>query len=113
VDGYYWRAGVYYDLEKYPEALSDYNRAISIKNDRAEIYDARAATYNKLGKFQDEINDLNQVIKLTPNEADAYKFRGDAYQALAEQTKNKKQKAEYLKKAEEDFVMMEKLGGSR
>jgi hypothetical protein len=28
---------------------------------------------------------------------------------LAEQTKDKKLKAEYLKKAEEDFKMMEKL----
>jgi predicted glycosyltransferase len=57
------------------------------------------------------IDDYNESIRLNQNNINAYQERSDAYFGLAKQEKNKKLKAEYQKKAEEDALMVKEMGG--
>jgi tetratricopeptide (TPR) repeat protein len=100
-------------MNEYKKALDDFTQAINLKPDYLMALQSRGFVYYKMGKYKEALDDDMKVISLNPTDPDFYNNRAKTYKRLAEQTKNKKQKAEYEKKSEADFAMMEKLGGTR
>jgi hypothetical protein len=58
------RAFVNIALEKYDEAIIDYNRAIEIENDNAFYYNGRAQAYYLIEKYAEALFDMSQAISL-------------------------------------------------
>jgi tetratricopeptide (TPR) repeat protein len=108
VSGYYLRGEIFNIKERYNDAIIDFNRVIAMQPDHGDAYKGRAFAYYKMEKYKEALKDIDKAINIYPD-ANKYEGRGKMYQALAEQTKDRKLKAEYLKKAEEDFNMMKKL----
>ena len=65
----------YYDGDA-EGAINDFNQAIELKPDDAEIYKFRAKTKMKLEDYQAAIEDYNQAIKLNPDDTSAYQGTG-------------------------------------
>ena len=87
------RAYVYFELgrQKYYDndfegALENFNKAIELTPNYAEIYKFRAKLKVRLADYQAAIEDYNQVIKLNPDDASAYKERADAKRKLSNHT---------------------------
>ncbi|ESP62466.1 Tetratricopeptide TPR_2 repeat protein [Smithella sp. ME-1] len=73
----YNNRGVDYDeINRYQDAIKDYDEAIRLIPNYQEAYNNRGITYGKLGKYQLAINDFNKVIDLNHNHAKAYYNRG-------------------------------------
>jgi tetratricopeptide (TPR) repeat protein len=103
---FYWRGLAYRNLRKYHEAISDFTQTIEMMPQFVNAY----------------ISSLAPDEKITPAEVTtycnlfieyAYKERGQSYQTLAGQEEHGTKKAEYQKKADEDFAMATELGGTR
>jgi tetratricopeptide (TPR) repeat protein len=109
-DAYCSVSSAYLELLKYREAFYYVGKAIEMNPNDAGYYGNRAVLYYANGEFDKAIADCTHAIELAPY-AIIYRGRGRMYQAIAGKTTNKKQKAEYEKKAKEDFAMVEKLGG--
>ena len=62
----------------YQGAIADYNQAIKLKPDYAEVYYNRGLAKFQSGDNQGAIADFNQAIKLNPDDAKAYYLRGAA-----------------------------------
>jgi tetratricopeptide (TPR) repeat protein len=60
----------------YRGAIADYNQAIKINPNYANIYYNRGVTRYELGDKQGAIADYNQALKINPNLAEAYANRG-------------------------------------
>lgn len=75
--------------EKYSEALSAYNRAISIDATNPVFYCNRAAAYSRLGDYQRAADDCKMALRYDANYSKAYGRLGMAYAKM-----NKNQEAE-------------------
>ena len=71
----------YYDGDA-KGAIEDFNQAIELTSNDAEIYKFRAKSKVKLEDYQAAIKDYNQAIKLNPDDASAYKERAEAKRKL-------------------------------
>ena len=87
------RAHVYFEQgkQKYYDsdaegALENFNKAIELTPNDAEIYKFRAKSKVRLENYQAAIEDYNQVIKLNPDDASAYKERAEAKRKLSNHT---------------------------
>lgn len=58
--------------EKYNEALTAYNRAISIDATNPVFYCNRAAAFSRLGDFQKAADDCKMALRYDPNYSKAY-----------------------------------------
>ena len=83
-EAYNNRGLVYYKLGQYREALADYNEAIRLNPDVADVYSNRGTIYFKLGQYQQALVDYNKAIIMKPKSADAYNNRGLAYGKLGQ-----------------------------
>lgn len=67
-DGYIARADTYVLLNKYAEALKDYNKALAITNvPNITLYLKTGETAYKLKKYSEAINNYIQIVRLSPN----------------------------------------------
>lgn len=57
--------------QKYREALSDLNRALSLDSKHVPALFRRARTLNIVGKFEEALEDLKKVLKLSPDHKEA------------------------------------------
>lgn len=69
-------------LEKYQEALTYYNRAITMDATNPVFYCNRAAAYSKLGELQKSIDDCKMSLRYDPNYGKAYGRLGLAYSKM-------------------------------
>jgi len=76
------RGVAYAKLNKYEQAIKDYDRAIELNPALAEVYNNRGITYAELNKYDQAIEDYDKAIELNPNYADAYNNRGITYTKL-------------------------------
>ena len=65
-------------LERYDDAITDYDEAIRLKPDYAEAYSNRGIAKAALGRYDDAIADYDEAIYLKPDLAAAYYNRGIA-----------------------------------
>jgi tetratricopeptide (TPR) repeat protein/S1-C subfamily serine protease len=79
---YYNRGNSKYNLGNKQEAISDYNRAISLNPKHAAFYNNRGLAKFDLGVKQEAIADYNQAIALNPKNDAAYYNRANAKSAL-------------------------------
>jgi len=96
------RAKLYFNLEKYQEALDDYNRAIAADNTAGEYYINRGAVYALTGNLEPALNDFNKGLSLTPEHANGYKNRSLVYQAMQRWNEALKDVETYLAMHPED-----------
>ncbi|MDR2434430.1 MAG: tetratricopeptide repeat protein [Treponema sp.] len=66
---------------RYTEAIEEYDEAIRVEPNYAQIYNNRGLAYYQKGDYDRAIADFNQAITLDPNYADAYNNRGRTYYA--------------------------------
>ncbi len=83
-DVYIDRGNIYYDRQGYPQALADYDRAISLNPENAEAYINRGNVYYEQQKYEEALADYSKAIVLNPNDALAYNNRGLVYTDLQE-----------------------------
>jgi len=57
-------------------AITDYDKALQLKPDIAEVYSNRGVVKAALGQHRAAITDFDKAIHLEPNFADAYSNRG-------------------------------------
>jgi serine/threonine-protein kinase len=70
------RGLAHFELEDYQTAMNDYNQALQINPNRADIYFNRGLSRIALGEYQEAISDFNQALKLNPEDAQIYLNRG-------------------------------------
>jgi tetratricopeptide (TPR) repeat protein len=75
------RARLYFDQQKWPEAIADYNDAIALKP-TGEFYINRGAAYAMIGNMQTALTDMSEGVRLDPDFPNGYKNRSLVYQAL-------------------------------
>lgn len=80
------RGNDFYTQGQYPEALTEYNKAIQDEPNYAQGYKNRADVYAKLNQIPEAKNDLDKVIELDPEDSDAYNHRGLANRELGNLT---------------------------
>jgi tetratricopeptide (TPR) repeat protein len=88
------RAGALDELERYDEALSDYNEFLEIEPRSAIALTNRAATFLKIEEFAEAERDLEQALSLDPDQEVArlnlgnlHNMRGDFVSAVRELTR--------------------------
>jgi tetratricopeptide (TPR) repeat protein len=104
---FYWRGIAYNRLGKYHEAIADFDHTLELIPSFVEAYIA-----SEPGEQIRTFDTIKEYVRLGAV-VNSYSERGTAYQALANQEENRAKRAEYQRKAEEDFAMAEELGGTR
>lgn len=108
---FYWRGIAYNRLGKYHEAIADFDRTLELIPFFIEAYIASESSEPMEQQIR-TFDSIKEYIRLGAV-VNSHRERGTAYQALVHQEESRAKKAEYQKKAEEDFAMAEKLGGTR
>ena len=81
-ENYFQRANFRVALDKYKEALADYDRAIELNPDDAVAYSNRGIAKSELGQYEAAFTDYDAAIRLNPDSAEAYYNRGNAKAVL-------------------------------
>ena len=66
---YYYQGCVYFDQNKYEEAIARDNKAIEYKPDYAFAYNDRGSANRQLEKYQEALKDYRRAIQLNPQMA--------------------------------------------
>jgi tetratricopeptide (TPR) repeat protein len=104
---FFWRGIAYNRLGNYHNAIADFDRTLELFPVFIEAYRA-SEPIEQIRTFEE----IKEYIRLGPI-VNLHKERGAAYQALADGEADKAKRAEYQRKAEEDFAMAEEPGGTR
>jgi tetratricopeptide (TPR) repeat protein len=70
---------VYRRLEKYDQALADFDQALRYDPNSASAHTGRGNALRHLGRFDESIAAHGEAIRLEPNNAMAYSNRGNAF----------------------------------
>lgn len=73
---------VFFNQEKYFNALADYNTVMKLEPKEASYYHSRGNLYISIDKTREALADFNTAIKLAPKEASYYHTRGIILQDL-------------------------------
>ena len=73
------RGNAYLSLDKYQQAIEDYNKAVELNPEYALAYYNRGNAYLSLDKYQQAIEDFDRAIALNPHYVNTYNNRGIAY----------------------------------
>jgi len=87
---------------KYDNAIAEYSRSISLKNNYAEAYASRGNAHRRKGDTSRAIEDYDRAIRLKNNYPEVYNYRGYLYarrgelsRAIADFTQAIRYKADY------------------
>ena len=83
-EAYYNRGVSKGTLERYDDAIDDYDETIRLKPDYAEAYNNRGISKAALERYDDAIDDYDETIRLRPDSAEAYNNRGNTKVALGQ-----------------------------
>jgi tetratricopeptide (TPR) repeat protein len=73
---------LYARLERFDEALTHYDRALSLRDGYAEAFNNRGNALLRMQRFEDALNSYEQAIAAMPGYADPHNGRGNALFAL-------------------------------
>ncbi len=90
-----YRGLAYFTLMKWDDSIRDFNRAIEMRPDYANLYNGRGMAYFFKKDKARALDDLDKAISINPNYAEAYRNRagvntlpgGDSNRALADWNK--------------------------
>lgn len=77
---YFERALANQSLERFDDALRDYNEAIRLGHREAQTYNNRGLVNFRLGIIEDALADFNEAINTDPDFAEAYFNRGNLFE---------------------------------
>ncbi|WP_223280102.1 tetratricopeptide repeat protein [Nostoc sp. PA-18-2419] len=77
-----WRGKTYRLMERYPEALEDFDRAIELDPEYAWAIACRGKTYRLMERYPEALEDFDRAIELDPKYAWAIKSRGETYRLM-------------------------------
>ena len=77
---HYNRGNAYYDRGQYDRAVADYDEAIRLNFDEADVYANRGDAHRRTGRYDRAIQDLDRAIRLNPNDPNTFVNRGLAYE---------------------------------
>jgi len=83
----------------YSEAISDFQKAISLKSDYAEAYNMLGFSTRKMGDVDKAFGYYETALKLKPNFPEAREYYGEAYLQQGN-----------LAKAVQQYIILEKAG---
>ena len=78
------RAKLYFNQQKYDQALQDYNRAIALDSTEGEYYINRGAVYALSNNLPLALEDFNKGLALKPDHANGFKNRSLIYQSFGQ-----------------------------
>ena len=79
----YWNRGnVYSGLDRYDDAVRDFDRALQIRPDYVEAYNNRGTAYIDLGQYARALKDFDAAIRIDPKDSMAVFNHGLANDAL-------------------------------
>ena len=73
------RGSMYRRLEKYDQALADFDQALRYNPNSASAHTGRGNALRHLGRFDESVAAHSEAIRLEPNNAMAYSNRGNAF----------------------------------
>jgi len=76
------RGNHFQNIQKYKEAIADYNRYIQLNPNNYSAYQNRGTAHERLKQFDEAIYDYNKVIELKPLDTIAYFNKGVVYDVL-------------------------------
>jgi tetratricopeptide (TPR) repeat protein len=79
---YKQRGVTYREMERYDDALGDFNRAIELDPSDSLVIALRGMTYRAMKRYDDALGDFNRAIELDPSDSWAIAHRGEAYLAM-------------------------------
>ena len=62
------RAGAYYSLRQFPEAIADYDAAIAAGRHKVDLYTNRGVAHRALGQYAAAIADFDEAIRINPKD---------------------------------------------
>ena len=66
-------------MERYSEAISDFNRAIELDPEDEDTVKERGKTYRLMERYSEAISDFNRAIELDSEDGEAIAHRGNVY----------------------------------
>jgi tetratricopeptide (TPR) repeat protein len=81
---YFTEGTIQSELNRLPESIAAYSKALSLKPDSVRILDARAAAYYRHGQFLPALADYESAILLAPKDLNALYMRGLCYFMLGQ-----------------------------
>jgi Tfp pilus assembly protein PilF len=84
---YFHRGRAYEKIDKFDNAIEDYNRAIALDPFYYQAYFMRGMVFEKTGRFNDAIEDYSRVIAINPSYYEVYNNRGMLYKKLGQNEK--------------------------
>ena len=75
---------VFFDQNRYDEAISELTRSLEISPDMAESHFLRGAAYAESGRSEEALSDLKKVLELKPDFVPAYFLMGNTYLAAGD-----------------------------
>ncbi|MEH1767310.1 tetratricopeptide repeat protein [Nostoc sp.] len=81
-----WRGETYFFMERYPEALQDFDRAIELDPKYDWVIANRAFTYRLMERYTEALQDFDRAIELDPKSAGAIAGRGQTYKSMERYT---------------------------
>jgi len=82
----YWRGETYRLMERYTEALQDFDRAIELDPKYDWAIASRGFTYRLMKHYTEALQDFNRAIELDPKSAWAIAGRGQTYKSMEHYT---------------------------
>ncbi len=76
------RANHLQNIQKYREAIADYNKYIQMNPYNHSAYQNRGTAHERLKEYDKALSDYSKVIELKPNDTIAYFNRGVVYDAI-------------------------------
>lgn len=73
---YLTRGSVYWQMQRYDEAIRDYDRSLELNPRSAKAYVGRGNVFDDQGQHDQALKDFDKAIVLDPKLADAYDGRG-------------------------------------
>ncbi|MEO8610554.1 MAG: tetratricopeptide repeat protein [Chloroflexota bacterium] len=76
------RGAAYLMLQKFDDALHDFNRAVDLKPDYADAYSNRGLVHYTQGRFEEAASDYGRAIEILATDGVYYLNRAQAYRRL-------------------------------
>lgn len=94
-------------LREYEQAIGDFARAVSLKQDYKEAHNYLGYCYRRVGKLEHSLASYDKAIALDPAFALAREYRGETYLALGQPDKAEAELAELRRLGSDQAAVLE------